>query len=402
MAITVLPYIPASITVHLGPPDSPAENVTVPFPDYIKNVASSEVYPTWQPSALRANILAQVSFALNRVYTEYYRSRGYSFDITNTTAYDQRFINGRNTFENVDAMVDQLYTTYIRREGYAEPLAAHFCNSTTTTCDGLSQWGSQELAEAGYNSVEILETYYGNDIQLVTGAPTREIQPSWPGAPLQAGDQSAEVLVAQVMLNRIARTYPAIPRPLDADGVFGAATRTAVRQFQQIFDLPATGIIDRATWYKLVMLYTGILRLAELDSLGQQFFRLNFRFRHVISFGTAGEEAALLQYLLAILSQFYLSLPNVAIDGVFGSETLAAVKALQQDAGLEQTGVVDQATWEEIIRRYIGIDRAVLSTGEYFDFQSAGGTVSPQVLQDILAADPGRFPGVPLALGQQD
>ena len=204
------------------------------------------------------------------------------------------------------------------------------------------------------------------------------------------------------MLNRIARTYPAIPRPLDADGVFGAATRTAVRQFQQIFDLPATGIIDRATWYKLVMLYTGILRLAELDSLGQQFFRLNFRFRHVISFGTAGEEAALLQYLLAILSQFYLSLPNVAIDGVFGSETLAAVKALQQDAGLEQTGVVDQATWEEIIRRYIGIDRAVLSTGEYFDFQSAGGTVSPQVLQDILAADPGRFPGVPLALGQQD
>ena len=254
----------------------------------------------------------------------------------------------------------------------------------------------------GLLDVEILETYYGNDIQLVTGAPTREIQPSWPGAPLQAGDQSAEVLVAQVMLNRIARTYPAIPRPLDADGVFGAATRTAVRQFQQIFDLPATGIIDRATWYKLVMLYTGILRLAELDSLGQQFFRLNFRFRHVISFGTAGEEAALLQYLLAILSQFYLSLPNVAIDGVFGSETLAAVKALQQDAGLEQTGVVDQATWEEIIRRYIGIDRAVLSTGEYFDFQSAGGTVSPQVLQDILAADPGRFPGVPLALGQQD
>ena len=148
MAITVLPYIPASITVHLGPPDSPAENVTVPFPDYIKNVASSEVYPTWQPSALRANILAQVSFALNRVYTEYYRSRGYSFDITNTTAYDQRFINGRNTFENVDAMVDQLYTTYIRREGYAEPLAAHFCNGTTTTCDGLSQWGSQALAES--------------------------------------------------------------------------------------------------------------------------------------------------------------------------------------------------------------------------------------------------------------
>ena len=275
MAITVLPYIPASITVHLGAPDSPAENVTVPFSDYIKNVASSEIYPTWRPAALRANILAQVSFALNRVYTEYYRSRGYAFDITNTTAHDQRFIYGRNTFENVDALAEQLDTTYIRRHGYAEPLAAHFCNGTTTTCDGLSQWGSQELAEAGYNSMEILEHYFGNNIELVTGPPERDIEPSYPGYPLRRGDRGAEVLVAQVMLNRIARTYPAIPRPLDADGVFGAYTRDAVRQFQTIFHLPVTGIIDRADWYKMAQLYTGILRLAEVNSLGQQYFRLS-------------------------------------------------------------------------------------------------------------------------------
>ena len=402
MAITVLPYIPAAITVHLGPPDAAAENVTVPFPDYIKNVASSEIYPTWRLAALRANILCQVSFALNRVYTEYYRSRGYAFDITNSTAYDQRFINGRNTFENVDALVEQLYTTYIRRRGFAEPLAAHFCNGTTTTCDGLSQWGSQELAEAGYNSVEILENYFGSDIELVTNPPEREIQPSWGGTPLKAGDQSAEVHVAQMMLNRISRTYPAIPRPLDVDGVFGAYTRDAVRQFQTIFNLPVTGIIDRADWYKMVQLYTGILRLAEINSLGQQFFRLTFQYRHVISYGMAGEETALLQYLLAILSQFYLSMPNLAIDGVFGDETLEAVKALQQDAGLEQTGVVDQATWDEIVRRYLGIDREVLGSEDFFDFTSASGPIAPQVLQDILAADPGRFPGVPLEYGQQD
>ena len=402
MAITVLPYIPAAITVHLGPPDASAENVTVPFPDYIKNVASSEIYPTWRTAALRANILAQVSFALNRVYTEHYRSRGYAFDITNTTAFDQRFIYGRNTFENVDELAEQLYTTYIRRRGFAEPLAAHFCNGTTTTCNGMSQWGSQELAEAGYNSVEILENYFGSDIELVTNPPVREIEPSWVGVPLRPGDQSAEVLVAQVMLNRISRTYPAIPRPLDADGVFGAYTRDAVRRFQTIFNLPVTGIIDRADWYKMVQLYTGILRLAEVNSLGQQYFRLNFQYRHVISYGQSGEEVALLQYLLAILSQFYLSMPNVAIDGVFGDETLEAVKALQQDAGLDQTGVVDQMTWDEIVQRYLGIDREVLGAEDFFDFVSASGPVSPQVLQDILAADPGRFPGVPLEFGQQD
>lgn len=402
MPITVLPYIPANITVHLGPPDSAAENVTVPFQDYIKNVASSEVYPTWQVAALRANILAQVSFALNRVYTEHYHSRGYNFDITNTTAYDQRFIEGRNTFENVDELVDELFTSYIRRQGFAEPLAAQFCNGTTTTCEGLSQWGSQEMAELGYNSIQILQNYYGDNIELVVNAPVQEIQYSYPGRDLKIGEQSPEVQVAQVMLNRISRTYPAIPLPIDVNGVFGVSTRNAVRQFQQIFNLPVTGVIDRATWYKMVMLYTGILRLAELDSLGQKFFQLNFVFRHVITYGQSGEEVALLQYLLAVLSQFYLSLPNIAIDGVFGDETYDAVVALQQDAGFDQTGIVDQETWDEIVQRYIGIDREVLSGEEYFDFQSSLGQVPSQVVQDILAAQSGRFPAVPLEFGQMD
>ena len=168
---TIVPYIPKTITVHLGAPDAGAENVTVSFSDYVKNVLSSEVYPTWEPAALRANALAVISFALNRVYTEYYRSRGYPFDITSSTAIDQKFINGRNIYENISALVDELFTDYLRRQGYVEPLAAKFCNGVTTTCDGLSQWGSQELAQAGADSVRILRRYYGEDVQIVTSAP---------------------------------------------------------------------------------------------------------------------------------------------------------------------------------------------------------------------------------------
>ncbi|MBQ5584602.1 MAG: spore cortex-lytic protein, partial [Ruminiclostridium sp.] len=185
MPITVRPYIPTYITVHLGPPEWDVENVTVPFVDYIKNVASSEIYPTWEPSALRANILAQISFALNRVYTEFYPSRGYPFQITNSTAYDQKFIKGRNIFDSVSVLVDELFNDYIRRQGFVEPLAARFCNGTTSQCDGLSQWGSEYLAREGRNSLEILTTYYGEDIELVMNAPVQAFRTSYPGTPMR-------------------------------------------------------------------------------------------------------------------------------------------------------------------------------------------------------------------------
>ena len=196
----ITPYIPETITVHTGPANQWAENVTVSFPDYIKNVASSEVYPTWGEAALRANILAQISFALNRVYTEYYRSRGYDFDITSSTATDQKFIKGRSTFENIDRLVDELFDSYIRRQGTVEPLSARFCNGTTVTCEGLSQWGSEELAQQGYNSIEILRRYYGDDIEIVTDAPIRGIETSYPGTPLRRGSSGDYVTVLQVWL----------------------------------------------------------------------------------------------------------------------------------------------------------------------------------------------------------
>ena len=347
MPIIVTPYIPTYITVHLGTPDSDAENLTISFREYIKNVASSEVYPTWHNSALRANILAQVSFALNRVYTEFYPSQGYSFNITASTAYDQKFIKGRNIFDSVSTLVDELFTVYIRRQGFVEPLAASFCNGTTTVCDGLSQWGSE-------------------NIELVTNAPMQDIQYSYPGAPLRLGDISPEVQVAQIMINRISVAYPAIPKIWQVDGIFSSSTEDAVRELQHIFNLTVDGIIGKSTWYMMVHLYTGILRLSELVSEGQTFFQLDFEYHQAIVYGQRGESVTLLQYLLSILAQFYLTIPFLTIDGVFGDETQAAVQALQLDAGLPQTGTVDEETWDVIIDRFIGIDRTVLSNPKFF------------------------------------
>lgn len=403
MAIIVTPYIPKNITVHLGTPDSPAENVTVPFRDYIKNVACSEIYPTWRLSALRANILAQISFALNRVYTEFYPSQGYGFNITSSTAYDQKFINGRNIFDNISTLVDDLFTTYLRRPGFAEPLAASFCNGTTSTCDGLSQWGSEYMAQQGYDSVAILKHYYGDNLELVANAPIQDIQYSYPGVPLRRGDVSPEVRVAQIMINRISVAYPAIPKIWPVDGIFGPITEDAVREVQHVFNLVVDGIVGKSTWYMLVHLYTGILRLSELVSLGQTYFYLDFDYQESLQLGQRGESVSLLQYLLAVLAQFYLSIPDLTVDGIFGQETQATVLALQQDAGLPQTGVVDEATWDVIVDRFLGIDRMVLTNPQFFPYQSpTSGEVTAQQLYDYLTVSPGQFPGFSLSLGDRD
>ena len=403
MAIIVTPYIPKNITVHLGTPDSQAENVTVPFRDYIKNVACSEIYPTWRLSALRANILAQISFALNRVYTEFYPSQGYGFNITSSTAYDQKFINGRNIFDNISTLVDDLFTTYLRRPGFAEPLAASFCNGTTSTCDGLSQWGSEYMAQQGYDSVVILKHYYGDNLELVSNAPIQDIQYSYPGVPLRRGDVSPEVRVAQIMINRISVAYPAIPKIWPVDGIFGPITEDAVREVQHVFNLAVDGIVGKSTWYMLVHLYTGILRLSELVSLGQTYFYLDFDYQESLQLGQRGESVSLLQYLLAVLAQFYLSIPDLTVDGIFGQETQAAVLALQQDADLPQTGVVDEATWEVIVDRFLGIDRMVLTNPQFFPYQSpTSGEVTAQQLYDYLTVSPGQFPGFSLSLGDRD
>lgn len=399
MPVAVTPYIPTYITVHMGTPTSNAENVTVPFLDYIKNVASSEIYPTWHYSALRANILAQVSFALNRVYTEYYPSRGYNFNITASTAYDQKFIKGRNFFDSVSELVDELFDDYIRRQGYVEPLSTRFCNGTTSQCDGLSQWGSEALAQDGYTSVEILKTYYGPDIELVVNAPVQDIQYSYPGAPMRLGDRSGDIRIAQFALNRIAQAYPAIPKISSVDGIFGPETEASVRAFQSIFNLAVDGVIGKGTWYAIFRLYSGILQLSELVSEGQTFAQLNFDYNSYQTYGP--EEISLLQYLLSVLSQFYTTIPFVNIDGIYGEQTRQAVRALQQDAGLPQTGVVDEATWNALVDRFLSIDRTVLSTTDIFPF-TAVDHLTPVEIQESLATRPDQFPGHPLEYGQSD
>ena len=354
MPITT-PYIPSFITVHLGAPSSDAQNVTISFPDYIKNVASSEIYPTWNESAIYANIYAQISFALNRIYLEHYPSQGYSFNITNSTAYDQAFTPGRNIFENINKIVDNIFNDYIRRIGYAEPLAAIYCNGTTATCNGLSQWGSEELAKQGYSSINILKYYYGYNIELVQEAPVMGIRSSYPGYTLRRGSFGDYVVIIQSSLNRISQNYPAIPKIYPIDGIFGENTERAVTVFQEIFNLTPDGIVGKATWYKIVYLYTAVNKLGELESQGQRLFGIYLTYPDTISEGNSGEKVFILQYFLSVLAQFYDFIPFIEISGFFGPETKNAVIAFQRGKNLPQTGIVDNVTWNEIYREFRGI-----------------------------------------------
>ncbi len=357
--LTGTPFIPETITVHLGFPDSNAPDVVVDFASYVKNVASSEIYPTWNVSALRANIYAIVSFALNRIYTEWYRSRGYDFDITSTTQFDQKFINGREYFENISYLVDELFNDYVRRKGRVEPLFTAFCNGTTTTCDGLSQWGSQYLAERGYNSLEILKYYYGDDIEIVQNAPVRSAMQSYPGIELKNGSFGNDVKYVQVWLNRISRNFPAIPKIPAADGVFDTATEAAVRKFQQVFGLEVTGVVNAATWYKITYIFTSVKRLAELDSEGVRFEEISPQFREELSIGMQSIEVSMLQYYLAVIGAYYEAVMPVEITGYFGEQTERSVQSFQRVFGLPQTGVVDRATRNDIFRAYQGIVESV-------------------------------------------
>ena len=398
---TVIPFIPQRITVHLGAPDSDAGNVTVSFSDYVKNVASSEIYPTWDESALRANILAIVSFALNRVYTEFYRSRGYDFDITNSTAYDQFFVNGRSYFDNVSRLVDELFNDYLRRPGFVEPLAAKFCNGTTVTCEGLSQWGSQNLAQQGLSSTQILRSYYG-DVEIVNNAPIRGITSSYPGTPLRRGTSGPSVVTVQVELNRISQNYPAIPKVPQVDGIFGSATEASVRRFQEIFGLTPDGIVGQATWYALVRLYTAVTSLSELRSQGQRFYANSWANNDPIEPGDRGVKVEHLQYMLSVLSAYIPEIPSVTVDGIYGPATRQAVIAAQRRFGLPQTGIVNFETWDEIYDQFSGIETTTWRDPEAFPYTSAIINQTTPRNRYSRTTTMRQFPGNNLRAGNQD
>lgn len=348
----LIPFIPEYVTVHLGAPSSNAENVTVPFYDYIKNVASSEIYPTWNEEAIRANILAQISFALNRIYTEYYRSRGYAFDITNSTSVDQSFVNGRDIFDNISQIVDGLSGSYLSRRDDAAPLFASYCDGVEVTCDGLSQWGSERLASEGMSAYDIIRYYYGDDVEIVTDAPTAGVTESYPGVALRRGSSGNEVYFIQRRLNRISQNYPAIPFISPANGFFGDSTEDAVKEFQSIFSLSVDGIVGRATWYRIQQIYAAVRSLASVSSEGVPIEDVTNYFPTELSSGDSGIGVTELQYLLSFVSEFISYIPKVEIDGEFGTSTENAVVSFQTYYGLSPTGIVDTETWEKLLSVY--------------------------------------------------
>lgn len=354
--------IPDPITVHLGAPSSNAANIQVSFPDYVKNVASNEIYPTWPEAALTSNIYAIITFALNRIYTEWYRARGYDFDITSSTAYDQNYVKGGPVYESISRIVDDIFNEYVRRQGQNAPYFTSFCNGTTVTCRGLSQWGTVTLANRGLTPLQILREYYPKDIEIaatdiITGSLT-----SYPGTPLRTGSTGLDVQTIQTYLNRIRRNYPAIPAITDPEGTFGESTRAAVAKFQSIFGLSPDGIVGKATWFKISSLYSAVARLAELDSEGNTLGIGTVPPNTILRQGSRGQDVITLQYLLNLISEYYPTVPAPAQDGIFGSGTRQAVIAFQRAMQIAPDGIVGQTTWRKLYDVYRGIHQNIPGT----------------------------------------
>lgn len=347
--------IPETVAVHLGVPSANAENVYVSFPDYIKNVASSEIYPTWSEEALRANILAIISLTLNRIYTEWYPSQGYDFDITNSTQFDQSFVPGRNIFDNISRLVDELFNVYIRHSETLSPFFTSYCDGRRASCAGMSQWGSENLGAQGYSALNILRYYYGDDIELASTDVVSNFERSYPGSPLSFGSQGAEVEYIRRQLYRIAENYPLIPRINPVYRVFDSAMDSAVRVFQEIFGLTVDGIVGKATWYKISYVYASILKLAELNGAGETGTLPETPPTVVLKRGDTGRDVARLQFLLGYIGLFYKGIPSPALDGIFGNSTEQSLLRFQAQFGLAETGETDAAVWEKLYEVYENI-----------------------------------------------
>lgn len=338
----IVPF-PLYITVHLGAPDEEALNVTVPFLDYIKNVASSELYPTWPEEALRANIYAISSIAMNRIFSEWYRGRGYDFDITNAPQYDQSYVHERGIFDSISEISNEIFDEYIVREGRIEPLFATFCDGRISQCNGMYQWGSVDLANQGYSALDILKYYYGDDILIAKSAGAAEITGTYPGEPLVLGDSGISVLRMQHSLSRISNNFPLIPE-VEITGYFDESTENAVKIFQEIFGLPVTGIVDIDTWYRIRFLYIAVTHIAQIISEGLSFEELQQLFANVLLEGGELPIIAYVEFFLDIVSQRYPSIKPVDVNMYYGPRTTAAVREFQRIMGLNQTGIVNQET----------------------------------------------------------
>ena len=349
--------IPKNITVHLGKPAASARNVTVSFRSYIANVASSEVYPTWPESALRANIHCQISLALNRIYTEWYPSRGYSFNITNSTSYDQYYVHGRTVFDVMVRLTDDIFNTYLRKTGTVNPYYSEYCDGKSVTCPGLKQWGTVTLAKQGKTPLQILKYYYGSDIEIVRTNNIQAIPQSYPGSPLRQGDSGTAVFTLQRQLNRIAKDYPFFGK-LTVDGVFGPRMVSTVKTFQRQFNLTADGVVGRQTWYKISYIYVSVKDLAELTSEGETSSGTlsdGSWGGTTLRTGSTGSAVEQVQFWLNTLAQYESAIPSLAVDGSYGAATASAVRAFQRRYGLTVDGVVGRETWNAIYNEFRSI-----------------------------------------------
>ncbi|MCL1863275.1 MAG: peptidoglycan-binding protein [Defluviitaleaceae bacterium] len=336
--------IPEFITVHLGRPDREARNVRVPFTYYIKNCASHEIYSTWPPASLEANIYCIISLTLNRIFTEWYRVRGFNFDITNSTQFDQMFVEGGQIFQTIDRMVDQIFNRYLRRRGHLEPFFAEYCDGRRVTCPGLWQWGTVTLANQGRNALQILHHFYPNDIEIVETNNIGGVVESFPGFDLRPGMSGPAVRTMQTWLNRIRVNFPAIPPITNVSGIYGPQTEAAVRAFQSIRalgNLTPNGIVDRATWYRMSFTYSAVKRLGELTSEGIIMGIGRTPPTEIIREGARGRSVQQAQYLLNFISEFYPAVPGVLQNSLFTSDMTNAVREFQRRFGLNPDGATD-------------------------------------------------------------
>lgn len=383
LKVLQVPIIPRLITVHLDKPNVAARNVEVSFRDYIKNVASSEVYPTWPVQCLRANIFSQISIALNRVYTEWYISKGYTFHITGSASYDQKYSYGRNIFENISRLVDEIFNIYIIRPGFIEPYFAQYCDGKTISCSGLSQWGSKDLAERGYSDISILRYYFGNSVQLHTSSLIEDVPESYPGSALRRGSSGTSVQIMQRWLNRIAKDYPSFGQISPVDGVFGAGTETVVKKFQKQFSLVQDGIVGKSTWYKISLTYVAVKKLSQLTSEGEKPDGIAPAGTYggvSLKIGSSGDKVQEMQFYLQQIAVYNKSIPAITPDGRFGNGTNSAVIAFQKYYKLTQDGIVGKITWDKI----------------YTEYKSIGEDISPPT-----QIYPSKYPGTAMRQGSR-
>ena len=362
------PIVPNNITVHLGAPDENARNITVPFTDYISNVAASELYPTWPKNALIANIYTIISFAMNRIYNEWYRSKGYNFDITSNPTYDQTYIENRSTYENINNIVDDIFDNYVVKGNQVQPYFTTYCDGRVTTCNGLSQWGTVSLSNQGKTALDILKYYYGSDISIKYDAPVGDAQQGYPGYPVGLGNAGNPVLAIQRDLRRISKNYPAIPYITNTLGIYDEETVNAVKKFQEIFNLPITGVVDKGTWYKIKYVYTSVKKLSDLYSEGLTEDEVTFLYTDKLDYGDTGIEVEYIHYYLDAISFLDPDIPRLPTNSIYNNNTITMVKAFQEKYGLPVTGVFTYTDWSLLRQVYDNILKSFPS--EYKDYVS--------------------------------